>query len=85
MAKGFNWEKLRKQSLQQSINERNALDFKMNFDDNRLWSLKGKYYGTHLSKLPNDYLFWVIDNFEGKYKGIAEGEVYRRYNELSNT
>jgi hypothetical protein len=85
MAK-LNWQKLNIQSKVQSINERTATPSYLNFDDNNLWALHGKYYGIHIGKLPTDYLFWISDNStSGKYKSIAEGEIYRRYRELTNT
>ena len=81
----LNWEKLNRQSRQQSYLDKTA-DVSMNYDDLGLWSLRGKHYGTHIHKLPTDYLFWIIDNStSGKYKGIAENEIYRRYSDLSNT
>jgi hypothetical protein len=85
MAK-FNWQKINQQSKAQSFKEKTPGLFPLNFDDNKLWSLKGKYHGVHYSKLPLSYLEWILDNSNsGKHKGIAENELYRRYNELSNT
>jgi len=85
MAK-LNWQKVQQQSKQQSFNEKAPGKSYFSFDDNNLWSLTGKYYGTHLSKLPNKYLFWILENSKsGKHQGIAEGEIYRRYRNLSNT
>ena len=81
----LNWQKLNRQSKQQTIQNRSG-DVPMDFDKCGLWSLPGKYYGIHYNNLPTDYLFWILDNsHSGKHKGIAENEVYRRYNELSNT
>jgi len=85
MAK-LNWQKLNQQSRYQSSKEKGLTPSYFSFEDNNLWTIPGKYYGTHLHKLPNNYLFWILDNStSGKHKGLAEGEIYRRYNELSNT
>lgn len=85
MAK-FNWQKINQQSKAQSFKEKNQGSYYLNFDEDKLWSLKGKYYGIHYSKLPLHYLEWILDKSKsGKHKGIAENELYRRYNELSNT
>lgn len=85
MAK-LNWQKLRQQSKQQTWNEQVGDPSSLDFDKCGLWTLPGKYYGIHYSKLPTDYLFWILDNsHSGKHKGIAENEVYRRYHELPNT
>lgn len=85
MAK-LNWQKINQQSKAQAFNEKAPEPVPLNFDNNKLWSLRGKYYGTHYTKLPIDYLFWILDNStSGKHKGIAESEIYRRYHELSNT
>ena len=84
MAK-LNWQKLNQQSRQQSFNEKAQTPYPLSFKNNNLWAVKGKYYGTHLSKLPNNYLFWITENFTGTHKEIAESEIYRRYNNLTNT
>jgi hypothetical protein len=85
MAK-LNWQKINQQSKAQSFNEKAPQAVSLNFDDNKLWSLRGKYYGIHYTKLPLHYLEWVLDNStSGKHKGIAESELYRRFHELSNT
>ena len=85
MAK-LNWQKIHQQSKAQSYQEKSPTNSYLNFDDNQLWNLGGKYYGIHYSKLPLDYLFWILDNSKsGKHKGIAENELYKRYNQLSNT
>ena len=56
------------------------------YKDSNLWTLKGKYYGTHIHKLPLNYLSWLIDNFTtGSHRQQAIDELYRRHNELSNT
>jgi hypothetical protein len=82
----LNWQKLNYQSKQQAFREKSETPAPFNYDDNSLWSLPGKHYGTHLTKLPLNYLLWILDNStSGKYKGIAESELYRRYNELPNT
>lgn len=85
MAK-LNYHKLNQQSKAQSVKERHNVASYLNFDDDGIWSLRGKYYGIHKSKLPNDYLFWILDNHStGKFRGIAENEIYKRFHELSNT
>ena len=84
MAK-LNWQKLNQKSKQQSFNEKAPTPYPLSFKDNGLWAVKGKYYGIHLSKLPNDYLFWITEKFTGIHKDIAESEIYRRYNQLTNT
>jgi len=85
MAK-LNWQKIQQQSKAQSFQEKSPTVAYLNFNDNQLWSLRGKHYGVHYSKLPLDYLCWVLDNSQsGKHKGIAENELYKRYNQLSNT
>lgn len=85
MAK-LDWQKLNQQSKTQSLRERHTVPSYLNFDDNKLWSLPGKHYGIHISKLSTDYLGWIIDNTtSGKHRGIAEHELYRRYALLSNT
>lgn len=85
MAK-LNWQNASYQSKQQTLKESAPSNYYLNFDDNLLWSLSGKHYGVHIHKLPLNYLMWILDNStSGKYKGIAENELYRRYNELSNT
>jgi len=85
MAK-LNWQKVNQQSKAQSFKEKSPTPSYFNFDDNKLWTLQGKYHGTHYSKLPTDYLFWILDNStSGKHKGIAESEIYNRYHQLSNT
>lgn len=89
MAK-LNWQKLNRESHHQSIRDKNFAESAYGgtsfFKDNSIWHLKGKYYGTHLHKLPLDYLGWIIDNHQqGEYRQLAEAELYRRYNILSNT
>jgi len=86
----LNWQKLNRQSHHQTIREKTREqqpylgdNF---FKDNMIWHLRGKYYGTHVHKLPLDYLCWIIDNHStGEYRQRAEDELYRRYSELSNT
>lgn len=53
--------------------------------ENKLWHIKGKYYGTHYGKLPLQYLNWVVDNLDGVAKQLAIDELYRRFAKLSNT
>jgi hypothetical protein len=89
MAK-LNWQKLNRQSHYQSIREKTFEQLPYggsNFlKDNNIWQLKGKYLGTHIHKLPLQYLNWIIDNHStGNYRQQAEDELYRRYAELSNT
>lgn len=57
------------------------------YKDNNLWTLPGKYQGTHIHNLPLHYLSWLIDNFkDGEAKQQAIDELYRRYQESnSNT
>jgi len=39
----------------------------------------GKYKGTHIKKIPTDYLQWCSENFkEGKYKDMFEKELQTR-------
>ena len=85
MAK-LNWQRVSIQSKQQTYKETASSTNYINYDDNQLWSLSGKYYGTHLSKLPVNYLGWIVDNSTSiKHKDIAEAEMRRRYNKLTNT
>ena len=58
-------------------------DYKF-FKDNNLWTLKGKHYGTHIHKLPMQYLFWITENITGSHKQQATDELYRRAAELDN-
>jgi len=46
----------------------------------QLWPIKGKYHGTHIYKLPLDYLSWVGMNFNIDSTGykIALLELQRR-------
>jgi len=82
----LNWQKLNQQSRQQSHREKSSSPSGLAFSDNYLWALQGKYYGTSIKNLPTNYLFWILDNHStGKYREQAEGEIYRRYRELSNT
>ena len=54
------------------------------YKDNNLWTLPGKYQGTHIHKLPLHYLDWLIQNFkDGEAKQQAIDELYRRYQELN--
>ena len=56
------------------------------YKDNNIWTLPGKYQGTHIHKLPLNYLTWLIDNFkDGEAKQQAIDELYRRHGELTNT
>jgi hypothetical protein len=86
MAK-LNWEKVKRQSDQQSArdlewNDPARKNFGM-FVESGIWSLKGKHYGKSIKSLSVDYLGWVIDNITGIHRELAEKELYRRYN--SNT
>jgi len=89
MAK-LNWEKLSRDSRQQDARDWYLKQLpagggsKSFYEENKLWSLKGKHYGTHIHKLPLHYLNWVIDNLNsGTYKQTAIDELYRRHNELN--
>ena len=83
MAK-LNWQRVSIQSKQQTYKETTPSNHYINYDDNQLWSLLGKHYGIHLSKLPVNYLGWILDNSTSiKHKAIAETELRRRYNELT--
>ena len=86
MAK-LNWQRVSIQSKQQTYKETLPSNHHyINYDDNQLWSLHGKYHGIHLSKLPVNYLGWILDNSTSiKHKAIAETELRRRYNELTPT
>jgi hypothetical protein len=54
------------------------------YKENNLWTLSGKHQGTHIHKLPLNYLNWVIDNINsGTYKQQAIDELYRRHNQLT--
>lgn len=44
------------------------------------WTLFGKYYGTLINELPQSYLSWIIENRQGKFKELAEKELFRRKN-----
>jgi hypothetical protein len=56
------------------------------YKDNNLWTLKGKYQGSHIHKLPLNYLDWIVNNFKDcEAKQQAIDELYRRYAELTNT
>lgn len=84
MAK-LNWQTLNRQNKNNSVSIKAQHSHPLNFEKSNMWSLRGKYYGTYINKLPNDYLFWVVDNIKGIHKEIAEGEIYRRYHQLTNT
>ena len=75
------WQTINRQNKQNSVSIKATISHPLNFESSKLWSLRGKYHGTHLNKLPTDYLFWVIDNIKGIHKEIAEGEIYRRFHE----
>ena len=47
-------------------------------NNNKIWHI-GKHKGTHVSKLPQSYLEWVVDNFsDGAPRRMAEAELERR-------
>lgn len=60
------WQSLVKESNAQTRQERgfvghSARDFHM-FNDSGLWTLKGKYYGEPVRKLPYSYMKWILEN-----------------------
>ena len=84
----LNWSKLQRQSKEQSFRNNTESSYATStfYKDNNIWHLRGKHFGTHIHKLPLEYLGWIIDNNLGsQYKEIAESELYRRFHELSNT
>ncbi len=88
MAKHFNWQKLRQDSKSQTDREQTMFetshkqDFHM-FNDSGLWSLKGKYYGTPVKKLPFHYMEWVLDNMKSPiHHQIITKEYYRRVGKI---
>jgi superfamily II DNA or RNA helicase len=38
----------------------------------------GKYKGQHVSKIPNSYLSWCLENLKGSFKDIFQKELDRR-------
>ena len=90
MAK-LNYQKLNQDSKQQSFKEQapSVYPTELFFKNNNLWHLQGKYFGIHINKLPLNYLCWIIDTqlhpTKRQYREIAEAELYRRYNDSSNT
>lgn len=88
MAK-ISWERVKREkdiqdAREATYNDPQRKNFGM-FLDSGIWALKGKYYGQSVKTLPLSYLGWVIDNVTGIHKDIAEKEIYRRYQDLSNT
>jgi hypothetical protein len=86
----LNWEKIHQQSRVQSTKEHERFENSHKQDyyiflESGLWALKGKHYGKSVKSLPLSYLDWVIDNVSGIHKDIAEIELRRRYEKLSNT
>lgn len=48
-------------------------------NNSKIWLVGKKHAGKHITKVPTDYLNWVIDNFSnGSWKNIAMREVERR-------
>lgn len=89
MAKKFNWEKLNKDSKVQSQNELSWRE-KSDIGDIKylkktgIWTLKGKYFGHHISKLPLSYLEFIIDKFKVEpYTTQAIVELNRRFKEFN--
>ncbi len=74
----FNEQKRRAKARIGSEQVHNDLYHKFN-QENR-WTLFGKYYGTEIEKLPQSYLLWITENRQGKYKELAEKEIFRRKN-----
>ena len=87
----LNYQKLNQQSRQQTFNDQAPSGYSTAafFKDNNIWHLKGKYFGTHISKLPLDYICWIVDTqlhpAKIQYRECAEAELYRRYSKLTNT
>jgi len=79
-----NYKKLRSEFLSEQPVGGSRHQF---YKNNNLWTLPGKYQGTHIHNLPLHYLSWLIDNFrDGEAKQQAVDELLRRYQTLdSNT
>jgi hypothetical protein len=53
------------------------------YRENNLWTLTGKYLGTHIHKLPLHYLNWAVDNLKSQqHRQQAIDEIYRRHGQL---
>lgn len=83
MAKAINWSKHKQLTLKGDMLRDLPKGGSQNtfYKDNNLWTMRGKYYGSHIHNLPLHYLNWLVDNFDsGSYKQAAIDELYRRYN-----
>lgn len=76
----------REHTIASDLERRHEYLAKQDFESSNRWSVPGIHFGKPLDQLPIKYLFWILDNFDqGKHRQRAEGEIYRRYHETSDT
>lgn len=90
MARSIDWQTVQKRHkiYKENDQERKGWDHRASDNavlrKNKIWAVKGKYYGKPLSDLPLNYLGWIVDNFEtiSIHRQMAAEELQRRYKDI---